>query len=407
MVRVFRLAGAMMAALQLSPSGFRPPVPRSDASCALVLPGPSGGLRVGTRIERIHRDPKSGGPLDIIVQLWYPSDAAVSTTVPYLSEPQLGPTLLATGYYRQDSTVLTEWMCASLPAVRDAPVRQGRYPLVTMSVGLGMIRANYSLLAMDLASHGYVIAMVESPMAGMMIDAAGQVVTDTSTTGPTAAEHRERVSQWASDVGQVLRELRAGQKGFRVLQGRIDWSAVGAIGHSSGGLVAMQACESVQEVRGCIDMDGGIVTPENEPLAPFVATGVTKPVLVLRSQPIYSDADLARRGLTRTQWRQRAGAGLTGWDSLAARSRIPLQIAWIAGTGHLSFSDAPFVMPTTITRFGGAVIDPMRSRGVVTQLVLAFLGEVLTQRAGLVEMSAKRMPEVKLKTLGAKPNRAG
>ena len=63
----------------------------------------------------------------------------------------------------QDSTVLNAWICGQVAADQDAPIRRGSFPLVTISVGLGLIRANYSLLALDLASQGYIVAMVESP----------------------------------------------------------------------------------------------------------------------------------------------------------------------------------------------------------------------------------------------------
>lgn len=409
MLRLLAAAGVTLA-LNAPPDTAAPTLgaPPRDP-CPLTLPGPSGPLPVGTRIVRLLREAEVDPAQQLIVQLWYPRPAAVAgATVPYLAEPELGPALLEAGYYQQDSTLLASWRCATVDAVRDAPVRQGRFPLVTLSVGLGLIRANYTLLAQDLASHGAVVAMVESPLAGMMIGADGRVVTDTSSTEPTAAEHRERVTGWVNDLRQVLAAARAGGPGFGALAGRIDWSTVTAIGHSSGGLVALQACESLPELRGCIDMDGGTVTPANEPLAAFVTAGVTRPVLILKSQPIYSDADLARRGLTRAQWLARAGAGLTAWDSLAARSRVPIRIVSVAGTAHMSYSDAPVVMPTTITRFGGTIIDPARGRAVIYRLISAFLEEVRTHRRGLLQRAVKELPEAKLRTIaGGRPKGAG
>ena len=49
----------------------------------------------------------------------------------------------------------------------------------------------------------------------------------------------------------------------------------------------------------------------------------------------------------------------------------------IRGTGHLSFSDAPFVMPDTITRFGGNILEPQAAFTRVTAYLLAFFDEYL------------------------------
>ena len=46
-------------------------------------------------------------------------------------------------------------------------------------------------------------------------------------------------------------------------------------------------------------------------------------------------------------------------------------MALVAGTGHFGFSDAPFVMPATIPRFGGRIIYPRRGWGVITRTLRA------------------------------------
>jgi pimeloyl-ACP methyl ester carboxylesterase len=155
----------------------------------------------------------------------------------------------------------------------------------------------------------------------------------------------------------------------------IDWSKVGAAGHSIGGLVAIATCQRDARVRSCANLDGGVASPDREPLADFVATGITTPALFLRSQPVYSDADFARRGMTRAQWEKRGEGGKLALDSLIARSRGPVWMAGIRGTGHLSFSDAPFVMSSAITRFGGKVIDPAVGLHLIAATLRAFFDQ--------------------------------
>ena len=143
-------------------------------------------------------------------------------------------------------------------------------------------------------------------------------------------------------------------------------------------------------------MDGGIGGPNQEPMAEFVRHGVHKPILFLRSQPLYDDTTLARRGMTREQWEKRGEGGRIAFDSLTARSPDSLTIAFVAGTGHFSFSDAPFVMPTAITRFGGRIIAPRRGWEVITAALRAYFSENLDGRHGALASTATRYPELTL-----------
>jgi hypothetical protein len=85
------------------------------------------------------------------------------------------------------------------------------------------------------------------------------------------------------------------------------------------------------------------------------------------------------------------------FESLAAASKAPLVIATVAGTGHLSFSDAPFVMPETITRFGGKVIEERRGWLVITSAIRAFLDDVFAAQASAAFAGAlKSTPELEV-----------
>jgi hypothetical protein len=263
-------------------------------------------------------------------------------------------------------------------------------------VGLGVIRANYTALAEALASSGYVVALVESPLQGLMVTGDGVAVTDTIGRFGDAALHRAAVIGWARDLSYVLDRLVAG--GSSPVTARvaaaIDSTRIGALGHSTGGLVAVSACEADPRIRACVNMDGGLVDPAGAPLADFVERGVNGPTLFLRSEPLYDDTTLARRGMTRAEWEQRGEAGRNALESLRRLSRGPLTVARVAGTGHFSFTDAPFVMPSAITRFGGRIIAPERGLEVITSALSAWFGTELDRRGdGLPELAA-RMPEL-------------
>jgi hypothetical protein len=174
----------------------------------------------------------------------------------------------------------------------------------------------------------------------------------------------------------------------------IDWTRVGAAGHSSGGLVAIAACEADARVRVCVDMDGGLAGPDKEPLADFVARGASKPTLVLRSQPLYDDTTFARRGITREQWAKQGEAGRIALEEFVERSRGPVRVAYVAGTGHFSFTDAPFVMPSAITRFGGRIIQPERGWLVITTVLRTYFDTELAGRGDGLATLTVRFPEL-------------
>jgi dienelactone hydrolase len=386
---------ALSLALYCGPAG------NSDS----VLPSPTGPSPVGTTIAylvdatRKDSDFPEGRP--ITVQLWYPIDAtrAQTPTAPYFIEGALVKTLVTQGYYEVEAAVLADWSKLATHSRLDASPLDGTHPLVSFSVGLGLLRANYTSFAEELASHGYVFALVESPFAGVMMRPDGTLVHDTTGRLEAAEGHRAAIDSWVGDVRFVFDRLAVREPNSTVsaVGATIDWKRVAAIGHSSGGLVALQLGTSDERVRAGIDLDGGLVTPENEPLARFVLEGPSRPSLILRSKPLYGDADFARRGITREEWEKRGAAGKASFESLAAASKVPLVIATVAGTGHLSFSDAPFVMPKTITRFGGKVIEERRGWLVITSAIRAFLDDVFAAQASAAFAGAlKSTPELEV-----------
>ena len=387
----------LFSAVALLPS--HPLGAQSTANPVTPLPPPSGSLPVGTTVadlvDTARRSSQFPDGRPITVQFWYPAQAGSGPAAPYLFEPNLAAVITGAGYYEVDTSTVRAWTELDTHARRDAPPMSGRHPVVTFSVGLGVLRANYTSLATDLASHGYIVALVDSPLEGLMVLPSGRVISDTGGTTNSPAGHRAAVNDWARDVSLVLDRVQTAAlpaPAARVAA-TADFARVAAAGHSSGGLVAITACEVDRRVRACIDLDGGFTEPTGEPIADFVPRGVSAPTLLLRSHPLYGPADFARRGITREEWEKRGEAGHRALDSLAARSPA----FWrgeVAGTGHFNFSDAPFVMPGTITRFGGKIIAPQRSLLVIGGAIRAFLRQELDGVSGALVAAARRYPEL-------------
>jgi hypothetical protein len=64
------------------------------------------------------------------------------------------------------------------------------------------------------------------------------------------------------------------------------------------------------------------------------------------------------------------------WQRVLATAGGAVWVMKIQGTGHFSFTDGPFTMPDTLTRFGGTIIDSRRGLAVITGTVEAYLKSI-------------------------------
>src|SRR5262245_24308622 len=98
------------------------------------LPVPSGTFSIGTTVLRLQDSSRSDLlrpdlPRSLTVQLWYPGSSGASHSARYVLEPALLDTLIATGYYGQDSTLLRGWGTLRTHAIFDAVPWGSRHPL--------------------------------------------------------------------------------------------------------------------------------------------------------------------------------------------------------------------------------------------------------------------------------------
>jgi hypothetical protein len=84
------------------------------------------------------------------------------------------------------------------------------------------------------------------------------------------------------------------------------------------------------------------------------------------------------------------------WGSLFEKSKgVPVYSVKINGAGHMSYSDAPFVMPDTINRFGGRIINAGRGFEIMTNYIRDFFDKYLEgKRSGLLDGAGTPYAEV-------------
>lgn len=306
---------------------------------ATTLPAPSGKYPVGKTSLKSKAE---------LVLLWYPAQRH-GDPARYVSL-ELDAAIERAGYYEQSPETIRSWVEVKTHASENVPARSGRWPLLVFLPGQGIYAFHYSALAAELASRGYVVAVVDyfSPDA------------------PARSFGEEDADSLNDDMARagaaVLKTLAEDPIWKRHL--RVDKAGVG--GHSIGGAAALAVPRLDRRFRVSVDMDG----------APFglSSKGAIAPALVLRSKPVYSDADLAKRGRSREDWKKLGEEAAKIWGNFLSKSGdTPVTVLSLKGTGHLSFSDAPWVMPSTITRFGGEQIAPERSHKIIAACMADFL----------------------------------
>jgi len=354
------------------------------------LPPPTGPHPVGTRIhalvDRARTAPAPPGEArPVMVQLWYPCDGSSGTgPAPYLPDPSLVELLVDLDYYGQGETNLRAWSTLDTHArLEAAPAAGGPFPLLLLSHGLGVSRANYTALAVELASRGYAVAAIDHPCGGLVVTGEGQVLS--TDDDPGLEEHFEvRALEWVDDFRFVLDELA---KLYTPEVLRLE--RVGVLGHSMGGAAALAAGGRDPRIVACMDLDG-------TPLACTEEEGLRRPSLFVKSQPIRSDEPLVAKGLPRG-----SDPGVASWAAIRAHSTAPVLYVSFAGTGHMTFSDAPFVMPDTITRFGGQLVPWERAQRLFVALVCGFFDLHLRGASEEALRALDAEPELELTPLSA------
>ncbi|GAA1927702.1 lipase [Streptomyces durmitorensis] len=380
-------AEASSPAGQASPSApSAPSVPSTTSEAALSLPRPSGPYGIGRDtlhlVDEKRGDPwvPSAGHRELMVSVFYPARPGDGDTdrdggrAPYLAAEEAE--LLLKGLkldQRIDAGQLTSVRTNARTAARPAG---GKHPLVVLSPGFTLHRATLSTLAEELASHGYVVAVVDHAYESYGTAFPGKGKKDSSrmrtciacekvehAPGGDAGEKRmlaKAARTRAADISYVVDALtgRSRPAGGRHpdYAALVDTRRIGAAGHSLGGNAAAVATGTDRRIRAAANLDGSF-------FAPVPAAGTSRPVLMLGTRkdhnPLADDVTWPR------QWR-----GLHGWKRWLT----------VADSGHLTFTDMPVLGAQLDMTDPSAPLSGERSGQITTAYVTAFFDKHLDDR---------------------------
>lgn len=300
------------------------------------------------------------------VRIFYP--ACETAPEKQYADEMLLSALVSSEYYGQDEGTIRAWGDRTV-GLDDARPCSEPVSFVTLSIGLGVAGINYSLLAEKLAHEGYAVAIIDHPYGAVaqLPDGSIQSSSDDPRLASIDADPAvlsQRIAEWTQDISHTISTAIADDlmEGLSIEENRLY-----AIGHSMGGAAALDACRNDDRLIACADMDG----------APFgtrtMEEGGHGNLLILHANPRYSDEDLTARGRTREQWDAMGEQFEAVWTDTFAQGDADVTRISVAGTGHMSFSDAPFVMPDTILQFGGDILEAGRAHEVIVSALDAYM----------------------------------
>jgi dienelactone hydrolase len=371
----------------------------------VTLPTPTGPFAVGRAIEDWTDDtaldtlgPARGTKRELLVWIWYPAVSAKPAVVDdYLPvRLRLAPKDAGSGNIW---TLLTRDVShVRGHSARDVDVspEQRSYPVVIMRAGASSGVLNYSTLAEDLASHGYVVVGFDAPYrTGLVVFPDGRVVGRTVQNDPERCVVADRakmercvsrvMTAWSGDIAFALdrlARLNASDSSGR-FTGRLDMTRVGVFGHSLGGAVAAQFCHEDSRCKAGIDIDGALH-------GSVVQAGLSQPFMFL----------LSDHGDERDPESMQIKSDIqSAYDHIPPDRRMRVGIQ---GAFHYTFSDDGALLKSSIVRgalrlTGRLGIDARRQLTVTTYCVHSFFDAFLKGTGGSRACSSSPLhPEIKV-----------
>jgi predicted dienelactone hydrolase len=322
----------------------------------LELPIPTGPYAVGRVtagwVDMGRVDPFASSPgqkRELVVWLWYPAQPdGHSTAAEYVPRPwqralAANSNVLLTQFLSRNPSKIRAHSFDDAKLAPDKPA----YPVIILKSGIGILALDYTTIAEDLASHGYIVVGSDTPHSTFLVVMPdGRVIYRTMEGNPgdapiSPAEQNRLleilIDVWAADTKFLvdqLERLNAGDPSGK-FTGRLDLQSLGVMGHSFGGATAAQFCHDDARCQAGMDIDGA-------PYGSVVQEGLKQPFLFLLSD--HGD-----------EWNS---PDCTICENIrAVANRIPGDrlIVTLRGAHHFSFSDSALEKSQILMKALGAL----------------------------------------------------
>ena len=289
----------------------------------VTLPAPTGAFPVGRTLFDW-----TGGGRELLVWMWYPAKASAGAGF----DSYIPAAIRQPPPNRNLFTLLTRDPArVHGHSFADAALspRQHAYPVAIIRAGGSTEAVNYSTLAEDLASHGYVVVGFDAPYrTRLVVFPNGRVIAQARENNLELVSGDEvmrlagkLLAESVADTAFVLDRLaQLDRDRTSRFAGRLDLGRVGIFGHSFGGATALEFCREDARCKAGIDIDG-------RPLGDVARTGLRKPFMFLLSDHTRETDPEARQIMADIR---------SIYERLPANERAYVVIR---GANHFTFSD--------------------------------------------------------------------
>jgi dienelactone hydrolase len=336
-----------------------------EHSLVLELPKPTGPFPVGRAADAWE---------DLTLWMWYPAAAAVP------ADDYLPPAIRSEWQHARPGFI--NFLTRDLSAVRAHGARnvamspsESAYPVVLMRAGGSGSSLNFTTLAEDLASHGYIVVGLDMPATmnpELCVGRTDEEACATSVMAPLI-----------KGIGRALDRLHTLESDDSRFKGRLDLTRVGMFGHSFGGAQVAQFCAEDSRCRAGVNIDG-------RPFGSVIQRGIQVPFMFLLSDHTRENDPESRRILDQIQ-------AIYDHQPADARSR-----AAILGAHHFTFSDDGALLKSVLFRgilrlFGRLHIGGRRQLDVTAYALRTFFDAHLEgARRVPVVLTSQQFPELVL-----------
>ena len=254
------LSLALLCVLLLEPFVAVTAAPLVDPS----KPGPfPAGVTRTLLVDHKRTDALTGKPRTLVTEIWYPAEdqarkrpkTRFTDFIPIPVNDDIEAVFQKV--YKRSADQLNERY--DNHSVRDARVRDGRFPLIVFSHGNGGTRNQNTFWCDHLASHGYIIVSADHTGNCSFCIIDGQVIPHDGEQRKASAQDRPKDMSFLLD--QMIRWDRGADSRFA---GKIDTDHAAATGMSFGAYTTVNVIEQDSRFKAIIPMSGAwAATHEN------------------------------------------------------------------------------------------------------------------------------------------------
>jgi predicted dienelactone hydrolase len=344
-----------------------------------------------------------GARREIMVTVYYPANPPASAKpVPYVAG-KMAELLASKVHFPAVATQLIH-----SHAYENVPIAGGKFPVVLFSPGIGTPPLEYTSAVEDLASHGYIVAMIYhtySVPATVFADGRVAMINDAGirsenepqgTSDEQTNKDRNTIgSVWIADARFTLDQLTKFNTYDELLKGHLDLTEVGMYGHSFGGATAAGVCQTDKRFKACINMDGTTFNMTS-------SSRITQPFMWMASD--YSqvtDSQLQQIHMTRDEFNAKMQQRNGQRDAFVASLKQGYLFLLKGSTHSTYITDEALLGPVVPgMKDDLATIGGVRAVNVINMYVSAFFDMFLKQQqTNLLNGNSLNYPEVALKVL--------